>query len=944
MNPKISITVDAKNKAIASLTGMVTVGAKVDVEVRGIVPDSVPDWAEDDDFSGKSLRFRVVDECGHDLVRFPLIKKEGESLGDAWTVTEDGVFVTQAEVETGSVVNFNTHPLRKVFHGVTFNDSLEFGVILDSIVDDAQYAVGRIKVRQWSACPTDDPTILPDWRKTLRKLAIDLAEVEQSKVDAENAKDAAVSAKNEAINAKDTAQSLADAALEYKNSALSSAESAADSASSAASSASSAATSADEASASASQAAEQVEKYPKIDDSTNHWLVWDASSGQFVDTGISAAGPKGDKGDDGVSPHVGQNGHWFVGDVDTGVSAQGPKGDDGEDGAGVPPGGSQGQVLVKKSEEDFDTEWEDPQSAGEDVNAVHYYSETKTDAEKAQARRNTGSLGLGDSIPQSQVTGLTDALDAKRDKADLDVYTSSSRWTPPPESLTSLYSFSDQPSWSGNDWIWSAVKLVQFEPTVTFHGVGDEGSTEVMFVNFDDQVDFESRKVTEVEAKPDQALAAIATDSTARPENNDMMKYDATNDRMVKAEKSSSSDDPSTADYRDPIDNTCHKTEYGEWSIVRIAPGFEIVDFPVWSAEAEEWRYAFKSLDDQEVHDLSIGPSEENVTALSDNLVTFARNAICTDGEKFATSDYVKNIADPYVITDAVDGGVSVKINGETVTAFADLLAKCKTGRAVLYGQATTVETGYAFYTAASVTDSIIQFQVSGMLYDKSNIRYGLYVRRIKIVPRANGGLLVDDSGLEGPFAKKNETYSKGVGEDGSPADEELHDFFTATNGELVKTIKEEGIAPDAHLEIPTNERLKVVLADNSVAYDSAKALPYKFSSAIGDRVIATMTLTAASTDITLPTIAANDTTVKDFIIEVKNEYAVEGVATDAGVNIPRTDFKLVTRDGESLSAVTTVKAGKSAFICFTQKSPVVVGGVTYPCWFVTQVALGEAS
>ena len=89
------------------------------------------------------------------------------------------------------------------------------------------------------------------------------------------------------------------------------------------------------------------------------------------------------------------------------------------------------------------------------------------------------------------------------------------------------------------------------------------------------------------------------------------------------------------------------------------------------------------------------------------------------------------------------------------------------------------------------------------------------------------------------------------------------------------------------------------------------------------------MTLTAASTDITLPTIAANDTTVKDFILDVTNAYAVEGVATDAGINIPRTDFKLVTRDGESLTAVTTVKAGKSAFICFTQKSPVVVDGTT---------------
>ena len=175
-----------------------------------------------------------------------------------------------------------------------------------------------------------------------------------------------------------------------------------------------------------------------------------------------------------------------------------------------------------------------------------------------------------------------------------------------------------------------------------------------------------------------------------------------------------------------------------------------------------------------------------------------------------------------------------------------------------------------------------------------------------------------------------------------------LDGFFTESNSLLTGTIDAEviskGTAPDAHLEAPTDEHLKLILADNSVAYDSAKALPYKLTSAIGDRVIATMTLTAASTDITLPTITANDTTVKDFILDVTNAYAVEGVATDAGINIPRTDFKLVTRDGESLTDVTTVKAGKSAFICFTQKSPVVVDGTTYPCWCVIQLPFGDPS
>ena len=61
-----------------------------------------------------------------------------------------------------------------------------------------------------------------------------------------------------------------------------------------------------------------------------------------TDTGIAAQGPPGGKGDpgdpgaDGITPHIGPNGNWFVGAVDTGIAAQGPpgaKGDPGNPGA-----------------------------------------------------------------------------------------------------------------------------------------------------------------------------------------------------------------------------------------------------------------------------------------------------------------------------------------------------------------------------------------------------------------------------------------------------------------------------------------------------------------------------------------------------------------------------------------------------------------------------------
>lgn len=55
-------------------------------------------------------------------------------------------------------------------------------------------------------------------------------------------------------------------------------------------------------------------------------------------SGTSSADLKGDKGDtgesgaDGITPHIGSNGNWYIGDTDTGVQAQGEPGKDGQDG------------------------------------------------------------------------------------------------------------------------------------------------------------------------------------------------------------------------------------------------------------------------------------------------------------------------------------------------------------------------------------------------------------------------------------------------------------------------------------------------------------------------------------------------------------------------------------------------------------------------------------
>ena len=67
---------------------------------------------------------------------------------------------------------------------------------------------------------------------------------------------------------------------------------------------------------------------------------------------VGAAGPQGEKGDAGEQGAAGEAG------------PAGPIGPQGEPGAGVPSGGTTGQILAKKSERDHDTEWVDPPSGG----------------------------------------------------------------------------------------------------------------------------------------------------------------------------------------------------------------------------------------------------------------------------------------------------------------------------------------------------------------------------------------------------------------------------------------------------------------------------------------------------------------------------------------------------------------------------------------------------
>lgn len=64
----------------------------------------------------------------------------------------------------------------------------------------------------------------------------------------------------------------------------------------------------------------------------NFSQLLDAVKGE-INNAIEDAVASGEfKGDDGVTPHIGSNGNWYIGTTDTGISAKGVKGDPGENG------------------------------------------------------------------------------------------------------------------------------------------------------------------------------------------------------------------------------------------------------------------------------------------------------------------------------------------------------------------------------------------------------------------------------------------------------------------------------------------------------------------------------------------------------------------------------------------------------------------------------------
>lgn len=124
------------------------------------------------------------------------------------------------------------------------------------------------------------------------------------------------------------------------------------------------------------------------------------NSGTATDLILNFTIPKGDKGDKGEKGSQGETGP--KGEQGN-QGNQGPKGDDG---VGVPAGGTEGQVLMKKSNTDYDTEWKDASSGDEKTsNKVTSLSSSSTDTQYPSAKCVYDLIGNIETILTTLTTG-----------------------------------------------------------------------------------------------------------------------------------------------------------------------------------------------------------------------------------------------------------------------------------------------------------------------------------------------------------------------------------------------------------------------------------------------------------------------------------------------------------------------------------------------------------
>lgn len=159
----------------------------------------------------------------------------------------------------------------------------------------------------------------------------------------------------------------------------------------------------DKANEAADRANALADNPPKIvlNDQGYFWAFYDEDTKQYVVSEYPARGEKGEKGDKGETGPQGPKGD------------KGDKGDTGGPGEGVAAGGLTGQVLAKKSDKDFDTEWIDPGS-GPSVNIVQATGQSTTDVMSQKAV--TDELGKKVNAEEGKGLSTNDYTNEEKEK------------------------------------------------------------------------------------------------------------------------------------------------------------------------------------------------------------------------------------------------------------------------------------------------------------------------------------------------------------------------------------------------------------------------------------------------------------------------------------------------------------------------------------------------
>ena len=250
-------------------------------------------------------------------------------------------------------------------------------------------------------------------------------------------------------------------------------------------------------------------------------------------------------------------------------------------------------------------------------------------------------------IPE-QIAALQDG---KRDKFDESPYKRYNNWFVSNGERGYNPPINSQPWYSDVDgkwhWVWDDNYMESDSPREATHLEFYETGASGVFFTADFHVVFAYRDFS-------RYFIPVATADDVRPWDTDLVKYDSGNDRFVKAIPGTDyvKEHQDISGKRDRDDNTCHNTEFTEWTLGGGAAG--MTDLSVERGDESPvvpGRYYYCLIKGSALVAMTVSASYDGYELhyefesfnpeIFQSIPTATRTAVCTDGKKFTTSDVV---------------------------------------------------------------------------------------------------------------------------------------------------------------------------------------------------------------------------------------------------------------------------------------------------------------